>query len=49
MAQLSGEGGGLLAGPREGAAEGAGAVYSGEEEAEGGPDCSLQLPERRGQ
>jgi len=29
------------------AAEGAGAVYSGEEEAEGGPYCFLQLPERR--
>jgi len=30
-----------------GAAEGTGAVYPGEEEAEGGPYCSLQLPERR--
>ena len=28
-------------------AEGAGAVWSGDEEAEGGPSCSLQLPERR--
>jgi len=31
----------------QGAAEGAGGVYSGEEEAEGRPYCSLQLPERR--
>jgi len=30
-----------------GVAEGAGAVQSGEEEAEGGRHCSLQLPERR--
>ena len=30
-----------------GAAEEAGAVQSGEEEAEGGPYCSLQLSERR--
>ena len=30
-----------------GAAEGAGAVQSGEEEAEGGPYRSLHLPERR--
>ena len=30
-----------------GAAEGAGAVQSGEEEAEGGPYLSLQLPDRR--
>ena len=30
-----------------GATEGAGAVQSGEEEAEGRPHCSLQLPERR--
>ena len=28
-------------------AEGTGIVQSGEEEAEGGPFCSLQLPERR--
>ena len=31
----------------QGAAEGAGAVQSGEEEAEGGPYRSLQLPDRR--
>ena len=30
-----------------GVAEGAGAVQPGEEEAEGGSYCSLQLPERR--
>jgi len=32
-----------------GAAEGAGAAPSGEEEAEGGPHGSLQLPDRRGE
>jgi len=31
----------------QGVAEGAGAVQSGEEEADGRPYCSLQLPERR--
>jgi len=30
-----------------GVAEGAGVVQPGEEEAEGGPHCSLQLPKRR--
>lgn len=30
-----------------GAAETTGVVYSGEEETQGGPYCSLQLPERK--
>ena len=30
-----------------GAAEGAGIIYSGEEEAQGRPHCTLQLPEGR--
>ena len=38
---------GLVNRSYEGAAERTGAVWSGEEEAEGGAYCSLQLPERR--
>jgi len=37
----------LVRGPENKSYEGAGAVQSGEEEAEGGPYCCLRLPERR--
>jgi len=45
MGNKAGEGSGEQA--LQGAAEGAGAVQSGEEEAEGRPSRSPQLPDRR--